>query len=31
MCGKFTMVFFPVVSTKGSEVKVLLLLYRRSW
>ena len=31
MCGKFTMVFFPLVSTKGSDVKLVLVFYRRSW
>ena len=31
MYGKFTMVFFPLVSTKGSDVKVVLVFYRRSW
>ena len=29
MRGKFTMFFFPLVSTKGSGIKVVFLFYRR--
>lgn len=29
MCGKLTMIFFPLVSTKGNVVMLVLVLYKR--